>query len=255
MCRLFLLLLTFLLLPLRAEEDIAARLQRAEEDVVLARSSEQQLRERQEALRENPDVSPEALEAMELYVNEVRALRETHEQTLTDLRRLADTRGNPQITRGLHDFQTHLEGLPEAEDPDSELNRMLAEFESSLNRFDQMLLDHGRKVREEMDRRIDIGNDAATTRAQAAAEAAALLRGMGVDPGVQESAGSETAAATRPATGPAAGPGGPGTAEPSPRRDEDIVARQLREAAEKETDPELREKLWKEYEAYLEGRS
>jgi hypothetical protein len=32
--------------------------------------------------------------------------------------------------------------------------------------------------------------------------------------------------------------------------DDDIVARQLREAAEKETDPELREKLWDEYRAY-----
>jgi hypothetical protein len=33
-------------------------------------------------------------------------------------------------------------------------------------------------------------------------------------------------------------------------RDDDIVARQLREAAENETDPELREKLWDEYRAY-----
>lgn len=32
--------------------------------------------------------------------------------------------------------------------------------------------------------------------------------------------------------------------------DDDIVARQLREAAENETDPELKEKLWKEYEDY-----
>ena len=32
--------------------------------------------------------------------------------------------------------------------------------------------------------------------------------------------------------------------------DDDIVARQLREAAEKETDPELKEKLWQEYEEY-----
>jgi len=32
--------------------------------------------------------------------------------------------------------------------------------------------------------------------------------------------------------------------------DDDIVARQLREAAEKETDPELKEKLWEEYETY-----
>ena len=32
--------------------------------------------------------------------------------------------------------------------------------------------------------------------------------------------------------------------------DDDIVARQLREAAEKETDLELKEKLWQEYEEY-----
>ena len=35
--------------------------------------------------------------------------------------------------------------------------------------------------------------------------------------------------------------------------DDDIVARQLREAAEKETDPELKKKLWQEYEAYKRG--
>ena len=34
--------------------------------------------------------------------------------------------------------------------------------------------------------------------------------------------------------------------------DDDIVARQLREAAEKEKDPELRKKLWEEYRKYKE---
>jgi hypothetical protein len=38
-------------------------------------------------------------------------------------------------------------------------------------------------------------------------------------------------------------------------RDDDIVARQLREAAEKETDPELKKKLWEEYYKYKEGSS
>ena len=36
--------------------------------------------------------------------------------------------------------------------------------------------------------------------------------------------------------------------------DDDIVARQLREAAEKETDPELKEKLWEEYRKYKAGK-
>lgn len=35
--------------------------------------------------------------------------------------------------------------------------------------------------------------------------------------------------------------------------DDDIVARQLREAAEKETDPEIKEKLWEEYRKYKKG--
>jgi len=36
-------------------------------------------------------------------------------------------------------------------------------------------------------------------------------------------------------------------------RDDDVVARQLREAAEKETDPEVKKKLWEEYRKYKEG--
>ncbi|MEA2109294.1 MAG: hypothetical protein U9P07_07735 [Pseudomonadota bacterium] len=45
-------------------------------------------------------------------------------------------------------------------------------------------------------------------------------------------------------------PSGPDTMA----RDDDIVARQLREAAEKETDPELKEKLWEEYRKYKAGK-
>ena len=37
--------------------------------------------------------------------------------------------------------------------------------------------------------------------------------------------------------------------------DDDIIARQLREAAEKEQDPELRAKLWDEYRKYKKGSS
>ena len=36
-------------------------------------------------------------------------------------------------------------------------------------------------------------------------------------------------------------------------QNDDVVARQLREAAESETDPELREKLWEEYRKYKRG--
>lgn len=42
---------------------------------------------------------------------------------------------------------------------------------------------------------------------------------------------------------------------PPAEDDDDIVARQLREAAEKETDPELREKLWEEYRRYKQQQT
>jgi hypothetical protein len=35
--------------------------------------------------------------------------------------------------------------------------------------------------------------------------------------------------------------------------DDDIIARNLREAAMEESDPELREKLWEEYRDYKRG--
>ncbi len=56
----------------------------------------------------------------------------------------------------------------------------------------------------------------------------------------------QATAATRGQAG-SAGAATPGAYNPD---DDDIVARQLREAAEQETDPELKKKLWKEYEAY-----
>lgn len=54
----------------------------------------------------------------------------------------------------------------------------------------------------------------------------------------------------------AAGKGySPTEVQPNRSYDDDIVARQIREAAEKETDPELKERLWREYEEYKRGTS
>ena len=54
------------------------------------------------------------------------------------------------------------------------------------------------------------------------------------------------------ATSPGMGGKGPTDVPPGvgSGENDDLVAKQLREAAEKETDPELREKLWKEYQDY-----
>ena len=54
-------------------------------------------------------------------------------------------------------------------------------------------------------------------------------------------------------TGQSAGSSSDGGKVELDYRDDDVVARQLREAAEKETDPELKKKLWEEYRKYKEG--
>ncbi len=70
----------------------------------------------------------------------------------------------------------------------------------------------------------------------------------------QQSSGQGTdlaRAQNKQAKGTASGEAGPpGDDDNINTQDDDIVARQLREAAEKETDPELKEKLWKEYRDY-----
>jgi len=103
-------------------------------------------------------------------------------------------------------------------------------------------------------------------RAQAAANAA---RGSGVignasgnGAGGTGSSGGPTISSTRGNGAGQQGAGIPGASSnnakesfPAPDdipsgRDDDIVARQLREAAMQEPDPELREKLWDEYRKY-----
>jgi hypothetical protein len=54
--------------------------------------------------------------------------------------------------------------------------------------------------------------------------------------------------------GAVVGGGGAQAANVPDGRDDDIVARQIREAAMKETDPELRDKLWEEYRKYKQGK-
>ena len=63
------------------------------------------------------------------------------------------------------------------------------------------------------------------------------------DEGAPEPSGEETGEVSNGRVPPDVGDG----------RDDDIVARQLREAAMEEEDPELREKLWDEYRSYKFG--
>lgn len=101
----------------------------------------------------------------------------------------------------------------------------------------------------------DGGDDGAGTGEEGAdAEAGSDTSGSdaGAAGGEQPPAGSTTSRGA--GAGGGAQRSGTGTPPDIPDgSDDDVVARQLREAAEKETDPELKKKLWEEYRKYKQG--
>lgn len=68
-----------------------------------------------------------------------------------------------------------------------------------------------------------------------------------------EAPGNDVPAPPRAEPELAQAPGAPLPPDRPDARDDDVVARQLREAAMAATDPELAEKLWEEYRRYKDG--
>jgi hypothetical protein len=267
------LLWSLLSLPGWSEELAPAargELLRAERELRLAEASHRRARQRFEELQVDPGSTPEEVLAMESYVHELSVLVKIRQQTFDDLKAMAgETKPapDPTVTEGMEAFERTVDSVPSAEEPETEQERLDREFAASLEAYDGMLLAYNRKLEDRIASRSAAGEAAASTQQSAAAEAEELLRSMGVDPGTGEgeqkpgdsghevaSAGEAPSGGQEESTTAETGTSGSGERR-APREDEDVVARQLREAAEKETDPVLREKLWKEYEAYLDGRS
>ncbi|HHB77369.1 MAG TPA: hypothetical protein ENK84_12665 [Desulfobulbus sp.] len=154
----------------------------------------------------------------------------------------------------------------------SEFDRQL---DASLGEFDEMLLKEQERIAAHQPRQRESGGSASPGgaggyngrkggqgKSSAAGSAGGRTSGQQQKPGQTPAAGGQGQNG-RPAASGAAAAGSQGQAQsgsvsgPGGDRlhsDDDIVARQLREAAEKETDPELKEKLWQEYRKYKEGR-
>lgn len=122
-----------------------------------------------------------------------------------------------------------------------------SELFEGLGEFDEMLLREQERIK------------AAAPQASAASGGG----GSGSEDGTgSTSVGTDAASGVETTYGEGAGPGSPrptvsSSAPPGTPdgQDDDVVARQLREAAEKETDPELKKKLWEEYRKYKAGTS
>jgi hypothetical protein len=140
------------------------------------------------------------------------------------------------------------------------------EFTAALGEFDDMLLEEQEKVAAQIPRQRESGGG---NQGQESASSEGMPEtggdsGAGEQPpgsrsGERES-GQSGASAERGVSSEGAGQGRTENSQMEPTRgtkempdDDDVVARQLREAAEQEKDPEVKEKLWEEYRKYKKG--
>jgi hypothetical protein len=134
-----------------------------------------------------------------------------------------------------------------------------AELFSGLGDFDEMLLREQERVRAAAPMADAAGGGGGSGGAGEAdqsegAEGAADSAGPDGEPGEMANAGSDGSYGEGAGRGVQRQGGRQGVPPDIPDgSDDDVVARQLREAAEKETDPELKKKLWEEYRKYKQG--
>jgi len=140
---------------------------------------------------------------------------------------------------------------------DEQIAVLDAELFTGLGEFDEMLLREQERVR------------AAAPMTDAAGGGAGGAGDAGSSEGAEGTDGAEGAEGADGESGAESGDGNAGAGAGTGARrqgrsqgtppdipdgsDDDVVARQLREAAEKETDPELKKKLWEEYRKYKQG--
>ncbi len=258
-----------------------AKLAKARDDLRVSQATEKRIAAELEELKKSGNASDEDIRNYEAYLDSVRAMVAENRKTVQKMEGAYAQHSPNKKTAGAGE-SSEIEKLPDQTIPEEQTQDRVTELDrqlsASLTEFDAMLLKEMETIETE---------SAAKMRdlAQEAAEAARRLKEKGVELGADESKSSDDASqqgeedrqgeagekdasrkekgsekteqgevddavaskdkAKDQGSGPKRDPGSRYNKE-----DDDIVARQLREAAEKETDPELKEKLWKEYEDY-----
>lgn len=255
-------------------EKIELEVVQARENLRLSETTADKIAAELEELRTSGQVSPEIINDYEFYLTRVQAMVDENRKVLKEMEAAYANyvpRKKPASKDATKDLEDMLNpNIPEEQTVD-EVAVLDQEFNDSLAEFDSMLLQefdaiHARSAEKMRDL------------AEEAAEAAERLREKGMELSETEieppSAAEEGEKKTdkkatdkerddsskeitldkEGASRDSSGESGQGPSREQNRthnrEDDDIVARQLREAAENETDPELKEKLWKEYEEY-----
>jgi hypothetical protein len=258
---------------------MGSKLELARENLRVSRATEARIAANVELLRKSGKASPEVLADYEAYLGRVKEMVAVHEGIVEDMESVYARHASMKGPVNSGAPWEEKDNGPGVELPDEEAFDELAPLDRELNEslaaFDEMLLRELEDIRaKSADKMTDLAHEAA------AAARRLRERGVEVDTAPVEeplereetvSAGEESPAeieregergseegteGKEMASRGESREGIPREGEPGPSGgyDDDIVARQIREAAEKETDPELKAKLWKEYEEYKRGR-
>lgn len=268
-----------------SRDSLKADIEAVRENLRISMATENRIASELEKLKKSGKASPDVITDYEMYLSRVQAMvaenRMILKQMETTYARYYPAK--PSADAGKSEELTSMVDpkIPEEQVVD-EVAALDRELDNSLSEFDELLLTELNLIKAKSEQKMrDL--------AEEAAEAAKRLREKGVDLDTsstetsdeseeKEAAEKKEAEAEKDESGTEKtkdtekGEGGEEVASrdtsreggEGPTRDEkrysaseddDIVARQLREAAENETDPELKEKLWKEYEEYKKNTS
>ena len=240
--------------------DPRSELAQARHDLAISEQVLARVTERIEVARLDATTSSEQRQRLDEYLARVRELVALNRERVRNLAQTVDalpavaTPAGPQAGTA-----------PMIATDAEEIAALEKELGGSLAEFDQLLLEEARRaqVRAPDGRSGSAGESRGVTVAEKKPSKGSG-KGSSVPTGTDPGNGKATP--QKPATeagsaGGRIGGGDPGTAgstvvtppDVGDGSDDDVVARQIRQVAESERDPQLREKLWDEYRRYKQG--
>lgn len=259
-------------------EDLKSRLQLARENLRISEATEARIASELEKLKNSGTASPEVLRDYEVYLVRAREMVAENRKMVKEIEvayaKLAPPRQAASSSTTGKEGNITDPRIPDEEELDEKAS-LEREFNDSLAAFDEMLLEKWDEIlatsaRKMRDLSEEVGETAEpsgqeaegeeTSSAEGTSEAQEGTEETGEGEGRPEEGAEAQETAAESGESESKGEDKGETVTQKQRRtydghDDDIVARQLREAAERETDPELKEKLWKEYEEYKKGSS
>jgi hypothetical protein len=241
-------------------------LEQARHDLAISEQVLATMIERVRLARADPGVEAAERQRLDQYLARVEKLVALNRERLAALSRPAA--GQPG---GAASNAPRAAQAPRLATEAEEIAELEKKLSASLGEFDELLLEEARRARtRNADARSNRGGSGGsgtgpavaggtgggTEGAGAAATAAGATASGNAEADSPRSAGEPGSPGAR-ITGTEAGAAGGTTAAVPPDvgdgSDDDVVARQIRKAAENEADPDLRKKLWEEYRKYKEG--